>query len=70
MELIEIIVHAPYIINIGNTTNPKTFELGVYFSSYRKLNEQKLLVQSKLFFTRVHMLGQVLKQELRKSLKD
>ncbi|MDQ0218285.1 deoxyribonuclease IV [Peribacillus cavernae] len=27
----EIIVHAPYIINIGNTTNPNTFELGVNF---------------------------------------
>lgn len=26
-----IIVHAPYIINIGNTTNPDTFELGVRF---------------------------------------
>ncbi|MGD6895273.1 deoxyribonuclease IV [Bacillus infantis] len=26
-----IIVHAPYIINIGNTTNPSTFELGVNF---------------------------------------
>ncbi|KYC61924.1 deoxyribonuclease IV [Heyndrickxia coagulans] len=27
----EIVVHAPYIINIGNTTNPGTFELGVRF---------------------------------------
>ncbi|PLS01784.1 deoxyribonuclease IV [Neobacillus cucumis] len=27
----EIVVHAPYIINIGNTTNPDTFELGVRF---------------------------------------
>lgn len=27
----DIIVHAPYIINIGNTTNPSTFELGVNF---------------------------------------
>ncbi|AEP01968.1 deoxyribonuclease IV [Weizmannia coagulans] len=27
----EIVVHAPYIINIGNTTNPATFELGVRF---------------------------------------
>ncbi|MEC0664690.1 deoxyribonuclease IV [Priestia flexa] len=26
-----IVVHAPYIINIGNTTNPVTFELGVEF---------------------------------------
>lgn len=27
----EIIVHAPYIINIGNSTNPATFQLGVDF---------------------------------------
>lgn len=27
----EIIVHAPYIINIANTTKPETFELGVNF---------------------------------------
>jgi deoxyribonuclease-4 len=27
----EIVVHAPYIINIGNTSNPATFELGVTF---------------------------------------
>ncbi|WP_042355030.1 deoxyribonuclease IV [Bacillus rubiinfantis] len=27
----EIVVHAPYIINIGNTSNPNTFDLGVRF---------------------------------------
>ncbi|MBO0995227.1 deoxyribonuclease IV [Bacillus sp. SD088] len=27
----EIIVHAPYIINIGNSVKPETFELGVNF---------------------------------------
>ncbi|PGL72480.1 deoxyribonuclease IV [Bacillus sp. AFS055030] len=27
----DIVVHAPYIINIGNTTNPATYELGVEF---------------------------------------
>ncbi|CAH0347023.1 deoxyribonuclease IV [Bacillus sp. CECT 9360] len=27
----EIVVHAPYIINIGNAVNPATFELGVRF---------------------------------------
>lgn len=27
----EIVVHAPYIINIGNTTKPQTFRLGVDF---------------------------------------
>ncbi len=29
--LSNIIVHAPYIINLGNTTKPETFELGVTF---------------------------------------
>ncbi|GER66918.1 putative endonuclease 4 [Weizmannia acidilactici] len=27
----EIVVHAPYIINIGNAANPATFELGINF---------------------------------------
>ncbi|MGG4039056.1 deoxyribonuclease IV [Heyndrickxia ginsengihumi] len=27
----EIVVHAPYIINIGNTVKPETFELGINF---------------------------------------
>lgn len=27
----EVVVHAPYIINIGNTTKPETFQLGVDF---------------------------------------
>lgn len=27
----EIVVHAPYIINIGNTSNPATYDLGVTF---------------------------------------
>ena len=26
-----IVVHAPYIVNLGNTTKPETFELGVTF---------------------------------------
>ncbi|ALX48103.1 deoxyribonuclease IV [Lentibacillus amyloliquefaciens] len=29
--ILELIVHAPYIINIGNTSKPETFELGVDF---------------------------------------
>ncbi|WP_338750144.1 deoxyribonuclease IV [Bacillus sp. FJAT-52991] len=29
--MVDIVVHAPYIINIGNTKNPDTFELGVNF---------------------------------------
>lgn len=31
INLDDIVVHAPYIINIGNTTNPDTFDLGVRF---------------------------------------
>lgn len=30
-DIRDIVVHAPYIINIGNTTNPDTFDLGVRF---------------------------------------
>ncbi|GGJ83219.1 putative endonuclease 4 [Lentibacillus kapialis] len=29
--IIDVVVHAPYIINIGNTTKPETFKLGVDF---------------------------------------
>lgn len=29
--IMDIVVHAPYIINIGNTTKPETFNLGVNF---------------------------------------
>ena len=29
--IVELVVHAPYIINIGNAKNPATFELGVNF---------------------------------------
>lgn len=30
-DIEDIVVHAPYIINIGNTTKPQTFQLGVDF---------------------------------------
>lgn len=30
-DIHDVVVHAPYIINIGNTTKPATFELGVDF---------------------------------------
>ncbi|HLS07961.1 deoxyribonuclease IV [Lentibacillus sp.] len=29
--IVDVVVHAPYIINIGNTTKPEIFELGVDF---------------------------------------
>lgn len=31
IDINDIVVHAPYIINIANTTKPETFELGVNF---------------------------------------
>ncbi|OZU89952.1 deoxyribonuclease IV [Virgibacillus indicus] len=31
MGIADIVVHAPYIINIGNTVKPETFDLGVNF---------------------------------------
>ena len=47
--LSNIIVHAPYIINIANTTKPEVFNLGVDF--YRmKLNVRKRLVQKILYY--------------------
>ncbi|MDC3419027.1 deoxyribonuclease IV [Aquibacillus koreensis] len=30
-NIVDIVVHAPYIINLGNTTKKETFELGVNF---------------------------------------
>ncbi|GAB3961036.1 hypothetical protein GCM10027614_83170 [Micromonospora vulcania] len=30
-DMADIVVHAPYIINIGNSVKPETFELGVNF---------------------------------------
>lgn len=31
MSMDDVIIHAPYIINLGNTTKPETFELAVNF---------------------------------------
>ena len=45
--LSNIVVHAPYIINIANTTKPEVFNLGVDFlqkkSKELKRSEQKIL---------------------------
>ena len=32
-DIEDLVVHAPYIINLGNTTKPETFELAVSFLS-------------------------------------
>ena len=49
-----IVVHAPYIINLGNTTKPETFELGVSFYK-RKLNVRLHSKRHKSFYIRVPM---------------
>ena len=54
--LSNIIVHAPYIINIANTTKPEVFNLGVDFYK-TKLNARKQLAQKILFFILVLMLS-------------
>lgn len=42
----EIVVHAPYIINLANTVKPETFELGVEF--LRKEIERTAAMRSKI----------------------
>ncbi len=64
----DIVVHAPYIINIGNTVNPATFELGVDSFALR-LSVRKRWEQDKLFSTRVRMSEQEQRQGFKKSLK-
>ena len=54
--LSNIIVHAPYIINIANTTKPEVFNLGVDFYK-TKLNARKQLAQKILFFILVSHVG-------------
>lgn len=51
----DIVVHAPYIINIGNTTKPETFELGVNFLRSEIDRTENLLVQNRLYFIQVPM---------------
>lgn len=53
-NLSNIVVHAPYIINIANTQKPEVFELGVNFYKM-KLNVLKRLVQKILCYIQVHM---------------
>ena len=54
----EIIVHAPYIINLGNTTKPETFQLGVDFLRMEIERTSALGVANKSFFTQEPMLVQ------------
>ena len=47
--LSNIVVHAPYIINIANTTKPEVFNLGVDFLQ-KKSKELKHLEQKILYY--------------------
>ena len=44
----DVVVHAPYIINLANTIKPETFE-------NRKLHDVKLLVFQNWFYIQEHM---------------
>ena len=65
----EIIVHAPYIINLGNSVKPETFELAVEFLA--KEIERTAACKSILwYFTRVLMWEPELTPESARSSKD
>ena len=57
----EFVVHAPYIINLGNTVKPETFELAVEFLQL-ELERHRLYVKH-LYFIRERMLVQGLMWE-------
>ena len=56
--LSNIVVHAPYIINIANTTKPEVFNLGVDFLQ-KKSKELKHLEQKILYYILGRMSEQV-----------
>ena len=58
----KVVVHAPYIINLGNTIKPETRELG-HHSYVKKLKDVMKLVLQDLFFIQVLMLKQGTKQD-------
>ena len=65
----EIIVHAPYIINLGNSVKPETFELAVEFLA--KEIERTAPAKAILwYFTRVLMWEPELTPESARSSKD
>ena len=67
----EIIVHAPYIINVGNTTKPETFQLGVDFLRMEIERTSALgVAKNKSFFTQVRTLVQGQTLVFNKLLKD
>ena len=59
----EIVIHAPYIINLANTIKPETYEIAEKFWQ-QNWKEQRQWEAELWFFIRVHMLEQELMQEL------
>ena len=62
IDMDKVVVHAPYIINLGNTIKPETRELAVSFY-VKKLKDVMKLVLQDLFFIQVLMLKQGTKQD-------
>ncbi len=67
--LSNIVVHAPYIINIANTTKPETFNLGVDFLQ-QEIERTQAMALKILYYIQVRMLELVLMPELIRLLKD
>lgn len=63
------VVHAPYIINLANTTKPETFELAVEFLEV-EVERTKAMGSHTLVLHQVLMLELVLTKELIVSSKD
>ena len=59
----EFVVHAPYIINLGNTVKSETFELAVEFLQLELERGHRLLSVKHLYFIRERMLVQGLMWE-------
>lgn len=55
-DMADIVVHAPYIINIGNSVKPETFELGVNFLQ-SEIERTRALGASKSYFILALMLA-------------
>lgn len=65
----EIIVHAPYIINLGNSVKPETFELAVEFLA-KEIERTAACKSHTLVLTRVLMWEPELTPESARSSKD
>ncbi len=64
----DLVVHAPYIINLGNTTKPETFELGVNFMKSEVDRTEALTAKQIVLHPGAHV-GLVVKQVLNGLLK-